>query len=155
MVGTHHGWYSLQWKLRLDSSSCQSDAVCLSENKLVFRGDSLSSSHIFTHSLRQSGFIKFIQTFNLVPSHTISYNLILSHTNQIPSHATLYHIIPSHTIPYHPLQFYTISYKPIPYHIIAYHLVPCHTISYHLIPSHPILQPSCAISYYPIPFQNI
>ena len=83
----------------------------------LFRGDSLSSSHVFTHalshSLSQGGFIKFVETYN--PFNCNMLSLLL---NTIINHSILSIDILTYTIPYHPMLPLTT-----PYHIYVTHWI--------------------------------
>ena len=74
-----------------------------------FRGDSLSSSHNFTHSVTK---VQTLTTFiTLIPSQT---NTLFPHPKylSIPSHALPYYRIPCHTIQYNSIPSNTIQFPP-------------------------------------------
>ena len=80
---------------------------------VIFRGDSLSSSHNFTHSLTHSlSQYDSSNLNNLYHTDTLSYQLLIPPL-QISFHTISCHTIPPHTMPYHPILFNTIQYNSI------------------------------------------
>ena len=111
----------------------------------IFRGDSLSSSHIFTHSVTQVGFIKLDAKFNpfngilslllhTTINHSIPSHIIQPHTtpyHPIPTHTTPYHPLPSHATPYHTISPLCITFIHQLYYNIPYWFIPSNVTIYH------------------------
>ena len=112
---------------------------------MIFRGDSLSSSHIFTHSVTQSlshsgrfyQIRRKIQSFQWNTIPTTSYHHKPFYT--IPYHSTPYQPIPPHTIPYHHMQPHTIPYHLYVSHLFTNCIITSHTDSYHPMSQYTII----------------
>ena len=71
------------------------------QTSFLFRGDSLSSSHFFTHSLSHS--LSHSVTFSQIRPFIQSFQRnTISITPYHIYHSTPFHLIPTHTIPSHP-----------------------------------------------------
>ena len=89
----------------------------------IFRGDSLSSSHFFTHSLSRS--LTHVLS-NHTALHPIRANSIFHILNNpIPNHSTLFHQLLCHTFLYHTVPNVT-SYSS---QLTTYHPIPSHRVT--------------------------
>ena len=119
----------------------------------LFRGDSLSSSHFFTHSLTQSltHSLRFYQIRRNIQS--FQWNTI--HTNPYRHKPIPYQPIPPHTIPYHPMLPHTTPYHLYVSNLVNNCIITSYNDSYHPIPSHPIPSNVTIYHYNNIPYNFI